>query len=303
VRAPARLGAVLLASSAAAVVIADRRRLRRLRRGAERLRDEIAAIGPAARGRRVTVPDASETLRGLAAAINGMLSEFDRRAATERHRTADALHTLRGPLAVMRTELDVSLRDEDLAPAAREVLVSAREEVDAMTRAVDNLLVLTAMDEGRIELRVAPVALLDAVDAAARPFRRLAVARRLTLETGGEAVGADADAERLHQALTNLIDNAIKFTGPGGEVRVTAWRAEDEVGVTVTDTGPGIGPEERARVFERFYRGDGGGGSGLGLAICREIAAAHGGSMRLKSEPSHGSAFTIALPARARPIA
>jgi two-component system, OmpR family, sensor histidine kinase BaeS len=302
VRAPARLGAVLLASSAAAIVLADRRRWRRLRPGVERLRDEIAAIG-AAPGRRVTVPDASETLRGLAAAINGMLSELDRRAASERHRTADALHTLRAPLAVMRTELDVSLRDEDLAPAAREVLVSAREEVDAMTRAVDNLLVLTAMDEGRIELRVAPVALLDAVDAAARPFRRLAVARRLTLETGGEAVGADADAERLHQALTNLIDNAIKFTGPGGEVRVTAWRAEDEVGVTVTDTGPGIGPEERARVFERFYRGDGGGGSGLGLAICREIAAAHGGSMRLKSEPSHGSAFTLALPARARPIA
>jgi signal transduction histidine kinase len=258
VRAPGRLGAVLLASSAAAIVLADRRRLRRSRLGLERLRDEIAAMGPAAPGRRVTVPDASETLRGLAAAINGMLSELDRRAASERRRTADALHTLRGPLAVMRTELDVSLRDEGLAPAAREVLVSAREEVDAMTRAVDNLLILTAMDEGRIELRVAPVALLDAVDAAARPFRRLAVARRLTLETGGEAVG-----------------------------------------------GPGIGPKERARVFERFYRGDGdgGGGSGLGLAICREIAAAHGGSMRLKSEPSHGSAFTLALPARARPIA
>jgi len=122
----------------------------------------------------------------------------------------------------------------------------------------------------------------------------------VTLETGGAAVGAHADADRLHQALTNLIDNAIKFTGPGGEIHVTAWRAEGEVGVTVTDSGPGIGSEERARVFDPFYRGDNGGGSGLGLAICREIAAAHGGSLRLETQPSRGSAFTLALPADAR---
>ncbi len=300
-RGSARMGAVLVGSWAVIAALAGGRRLRRSRLAVERMREELAAIGPESPGRRVTPPDAREPLHDLADAINRMLDGLERGVARERRLTAEALHTLRGPLAVMRTELDVGLRDDDLAPAAREVLASAREEVDAITRAADNLLTLAAVGEGRMELRPAPVALLDAVEAAVRPFRGAAVARRLKLETGGEAVGAHADADRLHQALTNLIDNAIKFTGPGGEIHVTAWRAEGEVGVTVTDTGPGIGAEERARIFEPFYRGDGGGGSGLGLAICREIAAAHGGSLRLESEPSRGSAFTLALPAGARP--
>jgi signal transduction histidine kinase len=122
------------------------------------------------------------------------------------------------------------------------------------------------------------------------------------LEVNGEHCEARADPHRLHQALTNFIDNAIKFTEPGGEVSVSAWRRNGEVGVTVKDTGPGIPANERAQVFERFYRADpargrAGSGSGLGLSICREVAEAHGGRVWVESEEGEGSSFSLALPA------
>src|SRR4029077_6359466 len=122
------------------------------------------------------------------------------------------------------------------------------------------------------------------------------------LEIGGASCDAQADPQLLHQALTNLIENAIKYACPGGEVRATAWQQDDEVGVTVADDGPGVPVEARERVFDRFYRvdharGRDGGGSGLGLAICREIATAHGGRVWVDSEEGKGSEFSLALPA------
>jgi two-component system sensor histidine kinase BaeS len=129
----------------------------------------------------------------------------------------------------------------------------------------------------------------------------MAAAKRLRLEVNGESFEAQADPQRLDQALRNFIENAIKFAQPGGEVRIKAWSRDDEVGFTVTDNGPGIPADARAHVFDRFYRVDSargrdGGGSGLGLAICREIASAHGGRVWVESEEGKGSAFSLALP-------
>jgi signal transduction histidine kinase len=122
------------------------------------------------------------------------------------------------------------------------------------------------------------------------------------LRTSGEPARARGDEQRLQHALANLIENAIKFTPPGGEVTLSSWRRAEEVGVTVSDTGPGIPLHARAHVFDRFYRVDRSrsresGGSGLGLAICREIATAHGGRVWVESEEGKGSAFSLALPA------
>jgi len=112
----------------------------------------------------------------------------------------------------------------------------------------------------------------------------------------------EADAERIHQVLFNLVDNAVRFTPPGGEIRVTARPDGGRVQVSVTDTGVGISPEHLPRVFERFYRVDPArsrddGGTGIGLAIARSIVEAHGGRIVAKSAPGHGSAFTFDLPA------
>jgi heavy metal sensor kinase len=250
---------------------------------------------------RIPVPPADDELRDLAVTLNAMLGRIQQ-GMTEKHRLiADASHDLRTPLAVMRSEIDVSVRGDELTPAARAVLVSAREEVDRMSRMVDNLLTLAQVDEGRLRLLTSRVGLREAVDAAVRPLRPLADANGVRLEAGGNGYVVHADAQRLHQALTNFIDNAIKFAAPGGEVRVSTWSSADEVGVTVTDDGPGIPVEAREHVFDRFYRVDAArgredGGSGLGLAICREIADAHGGRVWVDSEEGRGSSFSLALP-------
>ena len=149
-----------------------------------------------------------------------MLDRIERGVMDKRRLVADASHALRTPLAVMRAEVDVSLRNDALSPAAQEVLASAREEVDRMSRTVDNLLAMAEADEGRLELLTQPVSLRQAIDAAAGPLRMLASAKQVSLLAEGDPLEAQADPQRLHLALTNLIENAIKFTPPGSCVLV-----------------------------------------------------------------------------------
>ncbi len=275
---------------------------RKALRPVERMTSQANEIGIDRLHERIELPRAQDEIGQLAVTLNAMLDRLEL-GVDEKHRLiTDASHELRTPLAAMRAELDVSLMDDGLSPAAREVLESAREEVDRMSRIVGNLLTLARVDEGRLELLTTQINLADAIDAAVGPLRPLAVAKGLHLEVNGGSYEADADAQRLHQALTNLIENAIKFSGPGGEVRVSAWQRNGEVGVTVADTGPGVPADARERVFDRFYRADqargrDGSGSGLGLSICREVADAHGGRIWVDSKEGEGSAFSIALPA------
>jgi heavy metal sensor kinase len=270
-------------------------------RPVERMTSQAEDIGIDRLHERIEVPAAQDEIGHLAVTLNAMLDRLER-GVEEKHRlVADASHELRTPLAAMRAELDVSLMDDELDPTSREVLESTREEVDRMGRIVNNLLTLARADEGRLELLRGRVDLADAIEAAARPLRPLATAKRIRLEVDGRSCEADADPESLQLALTNFIENAIKFSEPDGEVRVTAWRSNGEVGVTVKDSGPGIAPAARAQVFDRFYRADParrreGSGSGLGLSICREIAEAHGGRVWVESEEGKGSAFSLALP-------
>jgi heavy metal sensor kinase len=249
---------------------------------------------------RIAVPDTADELNHLAVTLNAMLDRLEQ-GVKEKHRlVADASHELRTPLAAMRSELDVSLRADHLTPEATAVLESAREEVDKMTRTVANLLTLARVDEGRLGLLTTRVNLREEVEAAIGPLQTLAASKQLQLDVNGEYCTARADPQRLHQVLTNLIENAIKFVEPGGEVQVSTWQRNREVGVTVKDNGPGIPADARARIFDRFYRADDargwGGGSGLGLSICREIAAAHGGRVWVDSEEGQGSEFSMSLP-------
>lgn len=266
----------------------------------ERMTARAREIGIDRLDQRIPAPDSGDEIAQLAATLNAMLARLEQGVEDKHRLVADSSHELRTPLAVMRTELDVTLREKTLPEGAREVLESAREEVDRMSRTVDNLLTLAQVDEGRLELLRTPVQLRQAIEQAARPLMPLAAAKGVRVKVDGDAPAVKADFERVKQALTNYIENAIKFSGPGGEVRVTAWSADSEVGVTVTDDGPGVPAEAGDQVFDRFYRapGDPGSptGSGLGLAICREVATAHGGRVWLEHRSRGGSAFSLALP-------
>jgi heavy metal sensor kinase len=274
--------------------------LRRALDPVERMRRKAEQIGFDQLHERLVLPQANDEIGQLAVTLNAMLDRLEAGVQANRQLIADASHELRTPLAAMRAELDVSLRDGHRTTAEREVFESVREDVDRMSRTVDNLITLARADEGRLDLLSGDVELGHALEAAARPLRALAAAKRVRLRTLGEPARTRGDEQRLQHALANLIENAIKFTPPGGEVTLSSWRRGEEVGVTVSDTGPGIPPHARAHVFDRFYRVDRSrsresGGSGLGLAICREIATAHGGRVWVESEEGKGSAFSLAL--------
>lgn len=128
----------------------------------------------------------------------------------------------------------------------------------------------------------------------------------MTIATDGDGATASADSDRIRQVIANLVDNAVKYSHTGGEVTITTWQRDGQVGVDVADAGVGIPRDALPHVFDRFYRVDGArtretGGSGLGLAISFEIAAAHGGSLSAESEEGHGSRFSLALPSGAHP--
>lgn len=250
-------------------------------------------------GERVRQPESSDELGRLAATLNRMLDRVEQGVEDKRRLVADASHELRTPLAVMRSELDVSLREDELSGGSRAVLESAREEVDRMTRIVENLLTLARVDEGRLRVMRRPIDLDEVLTGAVEPLRGVADAGGVELALSDGEVAARGDPELLRQVVSNLVDNAIKYGGEGGRVEVAAWSRDGEAGVTVADSGPGIPAEARERVFDRFYRADAArgreGGSGLGLAICAEIVRAHGGRIWVEEGPGGGSTFSFAL--------
>ncbi len=258
-------------------------------------------IGAHCLDQRVEVPAGKDELATLARTFNGMLDRIQTAVEEQRRFVADASHELRTPLAVMRAELDVSLQGEELSPEAREVLESALEEVQRMSVTVENLLALARLDEGGLDLVLRPVAMDELAENLAADLRPMAASKSVHIETGGAAPQVMADPVRLRLAVRNLIENAIKYTGVGGVVRVELWAKEAEAGLSVSDTGPGIAPDALPRLFDRFFRVDSArtraeGGSGLGLAICQEIARAHGGRVWAESVVGEGSTFWLAIP-------
>ncbi len=269
----------------------------------DRMRRKADEIGIDQLHERLSAPNPGDQIGRLAATLNAMLDRLEAGVAARRQLVGDASHELRTPLAAMRAELDVTLRDPSRTPAERAALESVREDVDRMNRTVGNLLTLALADEGGLELLRTPVDLAQLAENAVDHLRALAAVGQVTLECEGEPCWTTGDPHRLTQALTNLVENAIKFTPAGGRVTVSTWQDGNEVGVAVADTGVGIDADAQSQIFERFYRADrsrsrASGGSGLGLAICKEIAIAHGGRIWVESRPGHGSTFSIALPPR-----
>ena len=284
------LAAALLLGYGGARVFA--RRIRRLERAAERI-----ASGKFDEPIEDSSPD---ELGELARAFERMRQRLAGLEHARREFIANASHELRTPLFSLGGHLEL-LVDEDLDEATRrEFLGRMREQVDRLTKLAGELLDLSRLDAGRMRVDREPVDLARVAELLVDEFESVAQGSRHGLEprVDGTATGL-GDEQRVLQIGRALIENALRHTPTGTRVRVRVGREDGRALLSVEDDGPGIEPEDAVQVFERFYRGDGGGrasGSGLGLAIARELAEAMQGEIALDSAPGRTS-FTLSLPA------
>jgi signal transduction histidine kinase len=248
---------------------------------------------------RIAVPSSGDELGQLAATFNDMLARLERMFHRQQEFLADASHELRGPLMVIRGNLDLlklDLPKEERLESVRE----ATEEVERMARLVSDLLFLSEVD-AQETVQHRPVALDAVVAKTWEKAKALDGGAHELLLTRNDPATVEGDRERLEQLLLNLVENALRYTPAGGSVAIALRREGKVAELTVADTGIGIPAEHLPHIFERFYRVDRArsrreGGTGLGLAIAKQIAVAHGGQIRVRSEPGAGSTFTVVLP-------
>ena len=242
----------------------------------------------------------------LAAAFNRMSEELENLENSRRDLVANVSHELKTPIAAIRAHLENLLDGvESPEPETLQVMLTQSERLG---RLVEQLLDLSRLESGEVPLHREPMSLAPLVSQVVSEIQVSRPDRTVSLESEvtEELPPVQADRERVHQVLFNLVDNAVRFTPPGGAVTVSAHTHNGSVEVAVTDTGVGIGPEHLPRLFERFYRVDPArsredGGTGIGLAIARSVVEAHGGHIHAESRLGQGSVFTFDLPVASSP--
>lgn len=239
-------------------------------------------------------------VRPLVLSINDLLARLDRALTLQSRFIADAAHQLKTPIAALRAQLDVALREPDPV-RLRAAVESAYPGLERLSRLASQLLSLARNEpEAAGSVRMAPLD-LDALGLeVATQWVPEALKRGIDLgfESAGAPVTVHGDASRLRELLDNLLDNAVRYTREGGRITVRV-RASPVPMVEVNDDGPSIPPAEQERVFERFHRllGSSRDGSGLGLAIAREIAHLHGADIGLREDTDGvGNTFSVAFP-------
>lgn len=262
---------------------------------------------------RLPVPQTNDELARLSATFNAMLARLEASFRAQERFVADASHELRTPLTAIRGNVDVLMRQARAqrfmidAGELGAALDDIRRESDRMRRLLDDLLLLARSDAGSDRanwalVRLEPVRLDEVAAQAIHSAEALTVAHDLQLEAP-RPVEILGDADRLHQLAMILIDNAIRHTPAGGQIRVAVTATpQGTARLAVRDDGDGIAPEHLPHLFKRFYRADGArgrssGGTGLGLAIASAITQAHGGDITVTSSPGHGTTFVVNLPA------
>ena len=232
----------------------------------------------------------------MARAFNSMADTIEEEDRLRRAFAADVAHELRTPLAILRTQIE-GIQDGVIEPTSP-ALASLHEETLRLSRLVADLETLASADAAGFTLVRQPIELLPLLSGAAQDFAGPCEAAGVSLRTHLADVRLQADATRIRQVVANLLSNALKFTPSGGEVDLTLQAEVGMAMIRVSDTGPGIPPDEIAHVFDRFFRGRGvrAGGSGIGLTVARELVRAHGGDIQVTSELGRGTRFTVLLP-------
>jgi two-component system OmpR family sensor kinase len=270
----------------------------------------MAAQAEAMTGRsadwRLNAPTVTDELGQLARAFNRLLTRLGTASQMQRQFMADASHELRTPVSVIQTAAEVTLERpvrEDWE--YREALTIVNEQSTRLSRMVEDMLVLARADAGGYRLTRRPLYVDEIVAECVRAVSVVAATKDVQLETILQPdVSVNGDDRLLRQLVTNLLDNAVQYTPAGGSVTVAVKSDGASITITVSDTGPGIPPADRERVFERFVRLDparsAASGAGLGLPIARWIAEQHEGTLTLEQDAAGGCLFVVRLPLKAR---
>jgi len=240
----------------------------------------------------------------LAYSFNTMAESLQRMEQQRQNMVADIAHELRTPLSVIQSNVEAML--DGVLPASPEELESIYQETVLLNRLIGDLRTLSLAEAGQLALDRQPLDLGQVVTRVAEKYRMRAEEQSITLsvQVAQNLPQVSADAERIEQVLVNLTENALRYgaSDSGGRVTLGARTVPDGVEAWVSDTGPGIAPDELSHVFERFWRSGKSrsrqtGGSGIGLALVKQLVEAHGGRVSVESAPGQGATFRVVLPA------
>jgi signal transduction histidine kinase len=253
--------------------------------------------------KRIPARDLSPTARQVAERLNARLDALSGTEKEQQQFIADVSHELRTPLTVLRGTLEVALEEERPAEEYREAIGNALLEIRHLARISQNILFLARGESGRVTLSFSNQDLARFVAEVTRELQPAATDHdlELSVDVPASPVIAFVDPGRMQQVLHNLIENAMRYTPPGGSVRVRLSTTSSEARIEVRDTGVGIPEADLPFVFERFFRSDRArraytGGSGLGLSIVRWIVEAHKGTVEIESDLDRGTTVTVRLP-------
>lgn len=235
--------------------------------------------------------------------FNNMISRLDESFKQIRQFTADVSHELRTPLTIIKGEIEVTLKKVRAPEEYKRTLEGLLEEVEGMTKIVEDLLFLERADSGIIKLNISEINLDILLKDICEQFRNILDKKKLNLsiDVNSDNTVIKGDAAQIRKLFLNFLDNAVKYTNEGGNIIISVSGLGKYIKITFSDTGIGIPFEELPFIFERFYRVDKSrtgetGGSGLGLSICETIVKAHKGTIDVESNPSTGTTFEIYLP-------
>jgi len=256
---------------------------------------------------RLPNPGSEDEIDRLVQTLNEMIGRLERSFSQLEQFSANAAHELRTPLTILRGELQIALERDWSAQEARAVLESNLEEVQRISRTVENLFMLSRIDNRAVDMEFEAVELRTLLEEILRGCEVIAEYKNISLSlAAGESCIVQGDVVLLMQLFLNLVENAIKYNREGGSVHVVLSADRSAVSVSIADTGIGIRESEMENIFERFYRVNKRmtreqGGAGLGLSLARWIAQIHGGIITVQSVDGSGSVFTFTLPRTSSP--
>ena len=239
-------------------------------------------------------------LMPLARGFNEMMDRLELSFKKQGQFLSDASHDLRTPTSVIKSHCDVILKKSRSPEEYIEALQKIKNSSERMSGIIDRIIEVARLDSSQFKLKHDNVDLMELLENVVTLLAPKAKEKGISISINGEAIRFNGDRERLFEAFSDIIDNAIKYNKENGSVDVTLNKREASVELAITDKGIGIALEEQAKIFDRFYRVDSSrgltSGSGLGLSITKAIVEAHGGKIELESSPGEGSCFTVILP-------